>query len=193
MNNNSNSYQQLPPQQNVWSNGSLPTSTEVQNYLGTSHDTSSMSYIGWENTSSQCPNLTFLLSTTNLEQLQKVIMEQLDGVHPEGKRIIVSLPEIANVVSYIYQNGTRENIGDIYSRYIIPQEMPRNDIRSINNQSIQAIVNMLKTQFETEKNNKRLSVWNSVYGDFNKEGLRAHAPIKIRKKHPQYMAFNMNY
>ena len=31
------------------------------------------------------------------------------------------------------------------------------------------------------------------YGDFNKEGLRAYPPIKLRNKHPQYMAFNMNY
>ena len=188
-----NFYQQLSANPHVWDNGSLPTSSQLQNFLGSEHDTNNMSYVGWDNTSAQSPNLTFLLSTTNLQQLQAVIMEQLDGVHPEGKRMVVPLCEIANIVSYIYQNGAKENIGDIYSRYIIPQEQPRNDIRSINNQAIQAVVNLLKTQFEVEKNNKRLSIWNSVYGDFNKEGLRAHAPIKLRKKHPQYMAFNMNY
>ena len=83
--NHKKSYQQLPPQQNVWSNGSLPTSSQLQNYLGTSHDTSNMSYVGWENTSSQCPNLTFLLSTTNLQQLQQVIMEQLTGICAQMK------------------------------------------------------------------------------------------------------------
>ena len=41
--------------------------------------------------------------------------------------------------------------------------------------------------------NHKLSVWNTIYGEFNEKGLRAHPPIKIRKKHPQYMAFNMNY
>ena len=41
--------------------------------------------------------------------------------------------------------------------------------------------------------NKKLTIWNTVYGDFNKEGLRGHSQIKIREKHPQYMAFNMNY
>ena len=52
---------------------------------------------------------------------------------------------------------------------------------------------MLKTQFEVEANNKKLTIWNSLYGDFNDQGLRAHPPIKIRKKHGQYMAFNMKY
>jgi len=43
------------------------------------------------------------------------------------------------------------------------------------------------------ENNKKLSIWNSVYGEFNEKGLRAHPPIKIRKKRPQRMMFNMNY
>ena len=41
--------------------------------------------------------------------------------------------------------------------------------------------------------NNTLDIWNTVYGDFNKAGLRAHPKIKLREKHPQYMAFNMNY
>ena len=41
------------------------------------------------------------------------------------------------------------------------------------------------------------NVWNiwtgTLYGDFNKAGLRRHPKIKLRERHPQYMAFNMNY
>ena len=96
-------------------------------------------------------------------------------------------------MSNIIQNANRTEIGSIYSRYIIPQKEPRNDVRTINQQTVQAIVNMLRSQFEIEENNKKLTIWNTMYGDFNKEGLRAHPPIKLRNRHPQYMAFNMKY
>ena len=72
-----------------------------------------------------------------------------------------------------------------------PQTTPRNDIETINKQTIQVIVNMLRVQFETEENNKKLTVWNTIYGDFNKKAYEI--TIKLRNRHPQYMAFNMNY
>ena len=100
---------------------------------------------------------------------------------------------IASVISNIFQNVNRTQIGDIYTVFTIPQETPRNDVHTINEQTVQAIVSMLRNQFEIEENNKKLTVWNTMYGDFNKEGLRSHPPIKLRNRHPQYMAFNMKY
>lgn len=166
---------------------------EMCDYLNTSTDMSYMSHVGWRETSSGCKVLEFLYSPENLNNIQKTLKELLKNVHPEGKTIVVPHKQIAEVLSNIYDNQTRQNVGDIYSRYIIPQEEPRNDVQSINKQTIQAIYNMLKTQFEVEANNKKLTIWNSLYGDFNDQGLRAHPPIKIRKKHGQYMAFNMKY
>jgi len=55
------------------------------------------------------------------------------------------------------------------------------------------IISQIKNQTEMEEQNKKLTVWSTLLGDFNKEGLRSHPPIKIRRNHPQYMAFNMNY
>lgn len=174
-------------------NGKLPSYSELNNFLDTSRDFGYQSFVGWEHTSANNEGLKFLYSIENLSQLQKIITKSLDGVHPEGKDIIVPLENIVSVLSNIYENANRTQIGDIYTRYIIPQATPRNDVETINKQTIQAIVNMLRVQFETEENNKKLTIWNTVYGDFNKEGLRAHAPIKLRNRHPQYMAFNMNY
>jgi hypothetical protein len=162
-------------------------------YLNTSTDMSYMSYVGWRQTSSGCKPLDFLYSSTNLNNIQNILKKLLKDIHPEGKSIVVKHEQIAQVLSNIYENQTKQNIGDIYSRYIIPQDKERNDIESINKQTIQAIYNLLKTQFEVESNNKKLTIWNSLYGDFNEQGLRAHPPIKIRKKHAQYMAFNMKY
>jgi hypothetical protein len=166
---------------------------EMCDYVNTSTDMSYMAHVGWRETSSGCKVLDFLYSPSNLQNLQKTLKELLKDVHPEGKTIVVPEKQIAEVLSNIYQNQTKQNVGDIYSRYIIPQEQERNDVQSINKQTIQAIYNMLKTQFEVEANNKKLTIWNSLYGDFNDQGLRAHPPIKIRKKHGQYMAFNMKY
>ena len=58
---------------------------------------------------------------------------------------------------------------------------------------IQSITSQIKDQYEMTECNNSLDIWNQVYGDFNKAGLRAHPKIKLREKHPQYMAFNMNY
>jgi hypothetical protein len=61
------------------------------------------------------------------------------------------------------------------------------------NQTINLIVNDVKNNLETEENNKKLTIWTTVYGDFNEQGLRSHPPIKIRNKKPASMQFNMNY
>ena len=59
---------------------------------------------------------------------------------------------------------------------------------------IQSITNQIKvTRGMAESNYKNMDIWSQLYGDFNKQGLRAHPKIKLREKHPQYMMFNMNY
>jgi hypothetical protein len=171
----------------------LPSYSELSNYLDSEQDFGYQSYVGWKNTSEGFVGIEYLYSVENLTYLKSVIERSLDGVHPDGKHIIVPIEHIASVMSNIIQNANRTEIGSIYSRYIIPQKEPRNDVRTINQQTVQAIVNMLRSQFEIEENNKKLTIWNTMYGDFNKEGLRAHPPIKLRNRHPQYMAFNMKY
>lgn len=172
---------------------SLPTWTDLQNFNSTSSSNPYMSYVGWETTSNDDANLYFLFSETNLVALRDQIADALYGVDPQGRKIHVALDKIANVLSNVYRNVKRTRVGDIHSRFIVPQEQLRCDMREINNVTVNIIVRAIKDEYETTENNKKLTVWNSLYGDFNKEGLRAHAPIKIRRKHPQYMAFNFNY
>lgn len=171
----------------------LPTYSSLNNYHDTYAEQNYMAHVGWSTTSNDNEGLKLLLSVENIDNLSKVITEQLVRIDPLKRRIRVSNEQIASVLSSIYQNGTRTNIGDIYTRYIIPQKEPRCDLRTICNQTIQVIVSTIRDEIETTEKNKKLTIWNTLYGDFNKEGLRAHAPIKIRRKHPQYMAFNMKY
>jgi hypothetical protein len=152
-----------------------------------------MANVGWEETSAGNCELNSMYSEPQLEAMSKAITKLLEGVDPENRPIIVSNENIASVMSNVYRFGTRTNIGDIYSRFIVPQAEARNDMRTIMNQTINIIVGNIKNQMEMEQANKKLTVWTTLLGDFNKEGLRAHAPIKLRRRHPQYMAFNMNY
>jgi hypothetical protein len=60
-------------------------------------------------------------------------------------------------------------------------------------QVIEIIVSDVKTNYETEENNSKLSIWTTVLGTFNDHQLRSHPVIKIKKRHANYMEFNMNY
>lgn len=171
----------------------IPTFSQLQNFNSTPSNNSYMAYVGWDYTSGSEKDLEYLFSEANLVTLRDQIAESLVGVDPQGRKIHVALDKIASVLGNVYQNTTRQRIGDIHSRYIVPQDQARCDIREINNTTANIVVRAIRDEYETIENNKKLSVWSTLYGDFNKEGLRSHAPLKIRRRHPQYMAFNMNY
>jgi len=149
--------------------------------------------VGWNYTSEGNEKVAFIFSKQNVDYLSATISDALTGVDPEGRRIIIPDDKIVNVLNSVYLNGTRPNIGDIHSRFIVPSIETRNDVRDINNQTIAIIVSYIKNEIQMAENNKKLTIWSTLYGDFNEQGLRAHPTIKIRKRHPQYMAFNMNY
>jgi hypothetical protein len=171
----------------------LPSWTQLQNVNLTNDNSSYMAYVGWDATSSGDKNLEYLFSEANLTALQRQVADALVGVDPQGRKIMVALDKIANVLTNVYQNVTRTRVGDIYSRYVVPQDQSRCDLREVNNVAVNIIVRSIRDEYETIENNKKLTVWTTVLGDFNKEGLRSHPPIKIRRRHPQHMAFNMNY
>lgn len=167
--------------------------TCCKSFINTNNDGNYMANVGWEQTHSGNETLDFLFSLKNLQNMSDMITRSLVGVDPQGRNIRVSHENIAQVLSNVYRFGTRTNIGDIHSRFIVPQAELRCDVRNLVNQTLNIIITQIKTQMEMETQNKSLTVWTTLLGDFNEHGLRGHAPIKIRRKHPQYMAFNMNY
>jgi len=68
-----------------------------------------------------------------------------------------------------------------------------NHLARVINKSINTITDYIKNEYEMIENNKKLTIWTTVLGDFNNHGLRAHAPIRVKEKKTQSMAFNMNY
>ena len=118
--------------------------------------------------------------------------ELLQGVHPQGKRILIPDPTICEVMSHI-QESYRPSTGDIHSRYIVPSGVgPEDYVQNMIDQVIETIVSQVKTQYITEECNRKLTIWTTVLGDFNSEGLRSHAPLKINED-SMPMLFNMNY
>jgi len=162
-------------------------------YTANPYDANFQAHVGWDYTADNSWNCKYLFSNESLNTISNQISDALKGVDKLGRRIIVPNDKIANVLSSVYRFGTRTQIGSIYSKDTIPDNQSRNDVRNIINQTINIVVSAIKDEIEITENNKKLSVWNSVYGDFNTQGLRQYAPIKLRTRHPQYMAFNMNY
>lgn len=150
-------------------------------------------FIGWKTTISNNTAFNFLWDINRLKIYQQKITDLLQGVSPDGRPIIVPLETIGNVLYQCFESN-RPQVGDIYSRYIQEDIEPnRDDVRDIVDRTINIIVSQIRNEYEMRKNNNKLTIWNSLYGDFNKEGLRAHPPIKIRKRRSDRMQFNMNY
>lgn len=122
-------------------------------------------------------NIDEYYSQKNINRISTKISQLLNGVHPEGKKILVPDNIILNVMDGIHE----DNLGHVYE---------------MNDNVISIIVNNIRNEFETIEQNNKLSIWNTQYGsgqDANEAGLRSHDHIKLRNKHPQYAIFNMNY
>ena len=149
-------------------------------------------YVGWQSNADN-PNFQFLFGHDRMLMYQQKITDLLQGVGPDGRPIIVPLETIGSVLFQCYETNNPK-VGDIYSRYIQADiESRRNDVRDIVDRTINIIVSQIRNEYEMAANNRKLTVWNTLYGDFNKEGLRAHPPIKVRKRRSERMQFHMNY
>lgn len=149
---------------------------------------------GWQETSMSNPYYCELWATENLQRMQMKINQLLIGCGPQKQDVIVPLNIIASVITSVYNSKSPASLGDPYSRFIIPsEESDRNDIQSIIDRTIEIVVTSVRNEYETARNNQKLSIWATLRGDFNKEGLRSHSKIYTRDRRPQTMAFNMNY
>jgi hypothetical protein len=148
-------------------------------------------FIGWD--TSRNESFTTLFNKDNVAVYQSRITELLQGVEPTGRPIIVPIDTILSVLYQCYESN-RPQVGDIYSRYIQAEyTVSRDDLSDIVNRAMNIIVSTIRTEYGVLECNKRLTVWNTVLGEFNKEGLRSHSQIKLRRKRPEPMQFNMNY
>lgn len=154
-----------------------------------SRDLSYVRHVGYQE-SNDCIRSFFNPST--VKTISSKVTQLLQGVDPYNRPIIVPDKTIANVMDSVY-NNFRPETGDMYARYNIPGNSEDNYIQKMIDETIEIIVSDVKNNIGMEECNRKLSVWTTVLGDFNDKGLRSHPQIKLRKKRPTPMQFNMNY
>jgi hypothetical protein len=108
----------------------------------------------------------------NVDFIANQITLRLRGVHPEGKNIIVPLEKIISVMDSIYNNTYR-------------------DVDKMTMMTISYIVDYISSEYEIEKQNKKLSIW--VTNFLPEYRMQQTPKIKLREKRPATMIFNMNY
>jgi hypothetical protein len=147
-------------------------------------------FIGWQQSEQGFDKVFF--SMQNLHSISERLKDLLKCLRKDGKPIIVSDRVIAHIMSEVFSKN-RPQLGDMYTMLNIPADKARNDLKTMNNMVVQIIFNNIKTEYEMEENNRGLTVWTTVLGDFNKHGLRQYTDIKLNKKNINKVRFNMNY
>jgi hypothetical protein len=110
----------------------------------------------------------------------------LDGVDEKGREILVPDKRIFEVMNTVYSSY---NYPMGFDATISKEKYIQNMIGD----TIARIVYDVKNTLQYEQCTNKYTIWTSVYGDFNKEKLRQHAPIKILKNRPNSFQFNMKY
>lgn len=146
-------------------------------------------HVGWSG-DNPCTNQYFSPETVTL--ISNKVTELTKGVDHKNRPIIVPNERIIEVMNGVYQSF-RPSVGDIHSRYIVPDNEQGNMVQSMIDRTIEIIVSNIRNSLGMEQYNQTLSAWVQVYGDFNTSGLRAHDIIKVQEKRPDPFQFNMNY
>jgi len=136
-------------------------------------------YVGYTE-SNEC--IQKLYSKKNINYISRRVTQLTRNVHCSGRPIVVPDKTICSVLDDVYQ-GWRPSVGDIFTRYNIPSNCPVNYVNELTNQAIEVIVNDITVSIGMEQNNAELNIWDAtLLGDFNRKGLRQHAPIKTLNK-----------
>lgn len=146
-------------------------------------------YVGWDE-NNKSAKLFFSQRVINI--ISKKVSELTKGVDKDNRTIIVPDEHIAKIMDSVFLNF-QPPVGDIYSRYVVPNYEQQDRVQSLIDQTIELIVSDIRNNYGIDEANEQLTAWIQVYGDFNKGGLLQHPPIKILENRPAVMQFNMNY
>lgn len=153
------------------------------------HDYTNTAYVGWDRSAIEQPGYRMFFSNENIKFIQETVRNILLSA---GYNIVVSEEVVTGVMSDVFQNRT-PIIGDMYTYYTIPQNEPRNDVNNNTERVINTIANYIMDAEDMKKWNYSLNKWDTVYGDFNRKGLRSHSIIKKREKDYMKGQVNFNY
>jgi len=101
------------------------------------------------------------MSDKSIAFMSRIITKQLDGVHPEGKNIIVPNDTIRSVADSIYQTSVQS--ADVMQKM-----------------TINYITNAIRDEYQQIENNNKLDIWVTKY-DID-SGLQQFNGIKLNSK-----------
>lgn len=156
-------------------------------FVGDIYDNRYTSIVGWEQTANGA-GYRYFFSRENMDFISSEIRRLL---RPFGINVKVSNEVIGGVMSDIIRSQNPV-LGDIHTRYIIPKEEPRNDAKSMTEQTINVIINQILGEQQQMCCNSKLSIWASLRGDFNPHG-RAYSKIKNKRNDYIKGVFIENY
>lgn len=156
--------------------------------IGDMYDDNYNTFVAYE----QPNGLNYLFSDENIDKVRTILADLLKCLRKDGRPIVFTRGVVAQALSQMDQNAARQ-IGDMYTIYNIPQATRRDDIARFNEMAIQFLYNQVKTEYEMDQANKKLTIWTTLLGDFNEHGLRQYSTIKLNNKPINKLRFNMNY
>jgi len=147
-------------------------------------------YVGWNTVIewASLPRQLFTKRTVKIIQ-QKVYEYLLKSME---KKIVPSERIVVIALYGVYENHVPRT-GDIYGKFLVVDEPQRNDYSYIVDKTISLLIDGIQTDLQMTEANSKLSIWNTVLGDFNENGLRQYPTIKLRNKGPDRMLFHMKY
>jgi hypothetical protein len=147
-------------------------------------------YVGWGTITewASLPRQVFTKRTIKI--IQQKVYEYL--YRSMQKKIVPSEKVVVIALFGVYENH-KPNTGDIYGKFLVVDETQRDDYGYIVDKTISLLIDGIRTDIEMADANSKLSIWNTVLGDFNEHGLRQFPPIKLRNKGPDRMLFHMKY
>lgn len=157
-------------------------------FVGDQYDTNYLSKVGWESINETNTGYRIFFSKENMDRISQVVSAKLLKA---GHRMVVTPRVIGGVMSDVI-NTYQPVIGDMYTIYNIPNK-PRNDVERLNEMVVNVIVSTIINEEDVRKWNESLSVWDTVYGDFNRKGLRAHPVLRTKQNDILKGQFNLNY
>jgi len=101
------------------------------------------------------------MSQSSIRLMSTEITRKLEGVHPEGKNIIVPDEMIRSVADSMYENNKME-------------------VKVLQEMTINYVVNTIRTEYDVINNNNKLSIWVTKY-DVD-SGLQRTNGIKLNRK-----------
>jgi len=149
-------------------------------------------YVGYSASANETPGFDALFSDGTINMISNAVTHYLGKDLANGRPIIVPNERILSVMSEMVHNYKAET-GDIFTRLNIPNNN-EDMCQKMVYRTITVIVDNVRNTLEMENINGKLSIWDTVLGEFNEKGLRSHAPLTAEIDNTRRLfQFNMNY